>query len=431
MKSGGISILIVFMLLPVRELSSSGSNDSVHSASGRSKPSGAYFTGIYQDLFAEWLGKSQSRVKAKVDSAFNQLFYGDDRTERVYYPVGQDMAYIEDILNKDVRTEGMSYGMMICVQLDKKKEFDRLWKWARTYMRIQSGSHKGYFAWHCKTDGTVLDSTAASDGEEWIVTSLFFASARWGKGEGIYDYTTEAQNILHTMLHKESEPGHGSVTNMFNEKEHLVSFVPDTHASGFTDPSYQLPHYYELWARWSDRDSQFWCDAATASRALLKKAADSTTGLSPDYAHFDGTPISPWPGGHDDFRFDAWRVAMNASIDYVWFAKDDWDVAEANRLLDFFSSQGVGTFGNQYTLKGKKLSNDHSPGLVAMNAVAALASTNDNRKEFVQELWSTPVPTGLYRYYDGILYMLAMLQISGNFRVYHLTGGPVPACSGK
>lgn len=262
--------------------------------------------------------------------------------------------------------------------------------------------------------------------------ALFFASARWGNGEGIYNYKAEAQTILDAMLHKQEDPENdGRITNMFDKKEKQVVFVPVVEAAGFTDPSYHLPHYYELWARWADHDNQFWCDAASASRALLQKAVDSTTGLSPDYANFNGTPISPWPGGNDAFRFDAWRVTMNAAMDYVWFAKDSWEVTEANRLLDFFYSQGIGKYANQYTLDGKKLSNDHSPGLVAMNAIAALVSTNDNRKEFVQEFWSTPVPTGLYRYYDGMMYMLGMLQVSGNFRVYHLTGRPVPACSGK
>lgn len=42
------------------------------------------------------------------------------------------MAYIEDTGNNDARTEGMSYGMMLCVQLDMKEEFDRIWKWAKT-----------------------------------------------------------------------------------------------------------------------------------------------------------------------------------------------------------------------------------------------------------------------------------------------------------
>ena len=388
--------------------------------------SGSYFSGNYRNLFVEFLGVKSTSVQARIDSIFNQLFYGDNETERLVYPVEPDMAYVWDVNSEDVRTEGMSYGMMICVQLDKKKEFDRLWKWAKTYMQFQSGPHKGYFAWHCRTDGTVLDATAASDGEEWIVTSLLFASARWGNGEGIQNYRSEAQKILNTMLHKESEPDHGAVTNMFNKQNHLVSFVPETNASGFTDPSYLLPHYYELWARWSERDNQFWCEVASASRSLLRKAADTSTALSPDYCSFDGNPISPWPGGHDDFRFDAWRVAMNVALDYSWFARDPWQVKALNRLLAFFSSQG--RYGNQYTLGGKKLSDDHSPGLVAMNAVAALAATSDVRKQFVRELWETPVPKGRYRYYDGMLYLLGTLQVSGNFRIYHLTHGPVEAC---
>jgi oligosaccharide reducing-end xylanase len=396
--------------------------------SDSTKRRGAYFTGVYPDLFAEIAGASQAVVRARVDSAFHQLFHGTDTTERVYYPVGSDMAYVEDIANKDVRTEGMSYGMMIAVQMDKKEEFDRLWRWAKTHMQFTSGPHEGYFAWHCKTDGTALDSTAASDGEEWFIMSLFFASARWGDGPGMYAYRVEAQRILATMLHKETEPGHGNVTNMFNTKKKLVAFVPDIKANHFTDPSYQVPHFYELWARWADTDNRFWCDAASASRRLLQRAANPKTGLSPDYAGFDGKPFSLRGGGHEDFRFDAWRVAMNVAVDWIWFAQDGWAVTQSNRLLDFFHSQGVGNHGNQYTLDGRKLGNDHSAGLVAMNAVAGLASTNDNRQNFVEELWNTPVPSGQYRYYDGMLYMLAMLQVSGNFRIYDPTGKAVPAC---
>jgi oligosaccharide reducing-end xylanase len=402
---------------------------AAQSTSDSIKEAGAYYTGIYPDLFTDLLGKPRSEVKARIDSVFSQLFYGDNDTERVYYPVGADMAYIKDIGNNDVRTEGMSYGMMIAVQMDKKEAFDRLWKWAKTNMQFTSDPHKGYFAWHCRTDGTILDSTAASDGEEWFVMSLFFASARWGEGQGMYEYRSEAQNILNTMLHKESEPGHGSVTNMFNTKEKLVAFVPSVRANWFTDPSYQLPHYYELWARWADRDNECWCDAASASRRLLEVAANPATGLSPDYTDFNGKPISPWPGGHSDFRFDAWRVAMNVAVDWSWFEKDRWEVMHSNRLLDFFRSQGIRNHGNQYTLDGEKLADDHSPGLVAMNAVATLASTLPDRKDFLEELWDTPVPTGLYRYYDGMLYMLAMLQLSGNFRIYDPTHIAVPACS--
>ncbi len=65
-----------------------------------------------------------------------QSFIGSEE-ERFYHEAGADMGYMEDTGNHDVRTEGMSYGMMVCVQMNRKKEFDRLWKWVRTYMYIE------------------------------------------------------------------------------------------------------------------------------------------------------------------------------------------------------------------------------------------------------------------------------------------------------
>jgi len=67
-------------------------------------------------------GHSPKEISAKIDAAFQQLFHGDPETQTVYYPAGRNangaMAYLADINNKDVRSEGMSYGMMIAVQLD-------------------------------------------------------------------------------------------------------------------------------------------------------------------------------------------------------------------------------------------------------------------------------------------------------------------------
>lgn len=423
------SILFLVLFTCVGSCTLAGQSPRPFDTTHAPKERGSYYTGTYQSLFENLLGRSAVQVNARVDSAFVQLFYGNDSTQRVYYPVEPGMAYVEDVLHKDVRTEGMSYGMMITVQLGKKAEFDRLWKWAKTFMQHKSEPRKDYFAWHCKTNGEVLDSTAASDGEEWFVTALFFASARWGNGEGIFDYRTEAQAILDAMLNKEGKTwSDGGITTMFNKKEEQVVFVPSVDAAGFTDPSYHLPHFYELWARWADKNNKFWCEAASTSRRFFKKAAHPSTGLMPDYAAFDGSPFNWRGGGSDDFRFDAWRVGMNVALDYAWFAKDPWEVTQSNRLLNFFHSQGVRSYGNQFTMDGRKLGEDHSVGLVGMNAVACLASTNANRKDFVEELWNTPVPSGPYRYYDGLLYMMAMLQVSGNFKIYDPTGKPTIKC---
>jgi oligosaccharide reducing-end xylanase len=426
MRNRSIIFLIVLLklILPFREASSSSLLDCLKSTSVKTKHTGAFDSGVYQNLFTELSEKNESHVNCRIDSAFNQLFYGDNQTQRIYYPVEPDMAYIEDIGNQDVRTEGMSYGMMIAVQLNKKNEFDRLWKWAKTYMQHQSGASKDYFAWHCKDDGTKISVNSASDGEEWFVMALFFASARWGDGEGIFAYKAEAQKILDAMLGKtEASDRTDVITNMFNKKEKQVVFVPVGNADDFTDPSYHVPHFYELWSRWSDKNNQFWRDVADTSRQFLKKAVHLQTGLAPDYARFDGSPLNPfWGGGHKDFRFDAWRVAMNVAVDYQWFARDEWAIEQSNRLLNFFYSQGIEKYINQYALDGKPLSTDRNAGLIAMNAVAALASTNENRKEFVEELWNLSIPSGHWRYYDGMLYLLALLQVSGNFRIYEPNG---------
>ncbi|HES59189.1 MAG TPA: glycoside hydrolase, partial [Caldithrix sp.] len=96
--------------------------------------SGAFYTDNYENLFVSLLGLNPKAVNEKINDAFNQLYYGDDKTQRLYFPVGADMAYFKDVYNNDVRSEGMSFAMMIALQLNRQKEFNRLWKWTKTYM---------------------------------------------------------------------------------------------------------------------------------------------------------------------------------------------------------------------------------------------------------------------------------------------------------
>ncbi|HAE60044.1 MAG TPA: hypothetical protein DCG54_11220 [Anaerolineae bacterium] len=377
---------------------------------------GAYESGEYRNLFAETIGKSDAEIQAKIDTAFQQLFYGDDTSERVYYPVGTDMAYLLDTGNDDVRSEGMSYGMMIAVQMNKKEEFDRIWKWTKTYMYQTDGGYKGYFAWHCKPDGTQLAANPASDGEVWFVMALFFADARWGSGEGIFNYRAEAQTILDVALNAK-ELGGDLATNLFDPETKQIVFVPQLGKnSQFTDASYHMPHFYELWARWADKNNDFWADAAIASREFLPTAVHPETGLAPNYSYFDGRPYED--DYHGQFRYDAFRVGANIGMDYLWFHPSDWYTEQANRQLSFFASQGINDYGAEYALDGTVLAGHRATGLIATNAVLAMAADPEVGKPFVQALWDADAPTGKYRYYDGLLYMMGLLQASGNFQIY-------------
>ena len=382
---------------------------------------GAFYTGVYRNLFKEKLGKSDCEINAKIDNAFQQLFYGDDDNQRLYYEVDNDMAYMKDVCNKDVRSEGMSYGMMICVQLDKKAEFDKLWKWAKTNMQYpESNNFSGYFAWQCKETGEKMDSdttSVAPDGEIYFITSLLFASNRWGDSTGIYNYKAEAQYILEKML---SKNGTGGAYNIFDSETKLVVFVPDKVGRIFTDPSYNLPAFFELWARWSDTNSDFWAATPAAARDLLQNASHETTGLFADYTNFDGTPCNTWFNPPSDrFQLDAWRCAMNVGMDYHWFKEDPIRQQEMmTRLLTFFKSQGPDYLAHYYW-DGTEPAGDHSPGLIACNAVGCFAVDDDNlTTPFLQEFWDLSIPEGFYRYYDGMLYMLSLLHVAGNFRIW-------------
>ena len=370
------------------------------------------------DMFQELLGKSEEEVQAKIDGAWEHFFYGNDNSQRVYYPVGDDMAYVADIGNGDVRSEGISYGMMIAVQMDKQEEFDRIWKWAKTHMYHEDGQYAGYFAWHTDFEGNHLDANPASDGETWITTALFFAAHRWGNGEGIFDYEAEANALLQTMLHKDED---GTIaTPIFNSENKLIVFVPTLgRVSQFSDPSYHTPHYFDLWAEWAAEDNETWREVTEASRAYLPTAAHPETCLMPDYADFDGKPVQFGGGAHDRFAYDAWRTTMNIAVDYAWNQADEWQVEQVNCVLEFFYSQGIDDYRSEYTLDGEPMAEFHGTGLVAINgASAAVAGTLEQRTEFVQELWDLEFSSGQWRYYDGLLHFMSLLIASGNFNAH-------------
>jgi oligosaccharide reducing-end xylanase len=381
------------------------------------KMAGAVLTGKYRNVFKE-CGYSEDEITKRVEQTFETIFYGKEE-ERFYHEVGDDMAYMEDTGNHDVRTEGMSYGMMVCVQMNKKEEFDRLWKWVRTYMYIENGPNKNYFVWSCGLDGSKNADGPAPDGEEYFAMALFFASARWGDGEGIFNYGAEAKAILRECVHKgeASHPGEP----MWEPSNKLIKFVP---GFDFSDPSYHLPHFYELFAKNADPcDRTFWEQAAEASRGYLHLACHPKTGLSAEYADYDGKPHIGHQeifGRHDLYYSDAYRTIANIGMDHLWFEKDPWQVEIANRLQNFYCAEQKEHWDGVFLTDGTRLEEKalHPVAIVAVNAQASLAADGPYVKECVDRLWDTPLRTGDRRYYDNFLYMFAMLALSGNYRIY-------------
>ncbi len=382
---------------------------------------GAVSTGKYRNLFAE-CGIPQEEIDKRVEETFQTMFHGSEE-ERIFHEVGDDMGYMEDTGNHDARTEGMSYGMMMCVQLDKKEEFDRLWKWSKTYMYMEEGWNAGYFAWSCATDGTKNAYGPAPDGEEFYAMALFFASKRWGDGEGVFNYSKEARELLHTCVHKGENGEKGGP--MWDPTNKLIQFVV---GCGYSDPSYHLPHFYELFAEYAnEEDREFWKEAAKASREYLKKACHPVTGLNAEYAEYDGSPKrmseEQWKmfgHRHDWFYSDAYRTIANIALDYEWYGADEELREVADKQQKFFGETVKDCPDMTYEVDGTVLDRPalHPVGLLATNAQASLAAKGPFAKEFVMKFWNTPLRTGDRRYYDNCLYLFAMLALSGKYRAW-------------
>ncbi len=388
------------------------------------------------NLFTELLDIPVGEVDQKVQTAVNRIFgigTGEPNQPivnggyRVYYELPQDnsRAFIWAADSNDVRSEGMSYGMMIAVQMDMQTQFDRLWNFAKQHMQFPDNSNitawRRYFRWQ----GSVNTNNAnnwqvnygaqtgpAPDGEEYFAAALYLADRRWGSNDGI-NYEAEADALTSAML---NNPQQGSRTPVFSGQSNMVVFYPDGNSAGFSDPSYHLPAFYEvLFAQdGPPGDANRWRQIADVSRQYFVSSANGQTGLHPDYANFNGTPNA---GGdrHDEFRYDAWRVVMNMGVDYAWGSQDARLRQQSEAYHRFFTPYlGDGNVtAALFQLNGGGADGGGSTALTATLAAGAFASNAANRADFVENLWKVGQQQGQYRYYQETVYALGLLATAG------------------
>lgn len=383
---------------------------------------GAFYTGDYTSPFKTYLGKTDEEIQKKMDDLWNHYFKGDDNS-KVFYDNGSE-GYIKDINNNDVRSEGMSYGMMIAVQTNHKEEFGKLWAWAKNHMWHKSGDWDGYFAWKRGDNGQGGDDNCAPDGEMYFMMSLLFAANRWNDSQ----YMEDAQYIMDKMWNNYSH-------HLFNQSNYIIVFQPLNDGNNFSDPSYDLPAYLELFSRWAKKDQDKWKKAVSAARDHLYKSSHQTSGLFTDYSNFDGSPHTGYDSNNpsDTYLYDAMRSAMNFGMDYYLFGVDSTRQIEmANRIINHFEKDGYqhARFNWDGSVLGSKSGDGYTQGEAGANAVAAMclkgdASNETKIKTNLQKAWDTEFMTGQYRYYDGLVHYLAMLHLSGNFKIWK----PKPAAN--
>ena len=383
---------------------------------GATTSQGAYYTGDYTSPFKTYLGKTDEDIQKKLDQLWNHYFKGG-RDFTVYHENNNE-AYILDTGNNDVRSEGMSYGMMICVQTNHKEEFDKLWEFAKNHMWHKNGQWDGYFAWHCEPSGVQKDQGCAPDAEMYFMMSLLLAANRWNEPS----YMEDAQYILKKCW----KNGNGS---LFSENYYVITFQPNN-CPDFSDPSYDLPSFVDLFARWSNTNKDKWSKAADKTRDHLFKSSHPTSGLFSEYNNFDGTPHYEYTSSSTKYMYDAMRCAMNFGMDYYLFGnRADSITVMAKRIIDFFEKDEYQHA--RFNWDGTDPSESYTLGETGCNAVACYAlmdarGYDEKIKRNLDMAWKAKLMTGQYRYYDGLVHYLSMLHLCGSFKIWKNMSEDIP-----
>jgi oligosaccharide reducing-end xylanase len=358
------------------------------------------------NTFGEVLGKSDAEVRAKVAAAFEQLFYGDPDTEAIYFESGADEAYVLNAATGEVRTDGLGYGMMIAVELDKPDEFARLWKYTQSHNQFTTGSRERFLYWDCPESASGCPDP---NGMQYAALALYFAATRWGEPS----YAEDADGLLEVMLHRE-ELNLGvvdGVVDVFDPSANVVRTSPEG-GLDITTPSFVMPAFTELFAeRGADADQKRWNDITTTERALTRAFLSTPTGLPTELTDFAGAPLV-----NNTFGAEAHRVGLNLAVDHLWHGVD-W-APEIDTMLEFLDGQSEPYAAEVDAVTGEILVERQSPALQATTAAAASAATTSVRDDFIQVIWDMPIPTGDTRYYDGVLYLMSLLVLSDQYEVY-------------
>ena len=370
---------------------------------------------VYPNLFSELLNKTEAEITQKLDADYQQLFYGDPTTESIFVPVGDDQAYVWDPRQGDVRADGFSDALLVSVELDRREEFDKLWRWADAHIIAKTGPLRGYLRWQCAVAGDACEETVLAGPHFGATTALLLAHGRWSSTDTV-NYAAAAASMLEACFRVEAEAitSLGALSGLIDPERQLPRDTPYASDSASIRTAVMEPALFELW--WEKTGNTQARALATNARAYLASVTHPVTGLVPDQASPDGVVA---PDG-DVFTASSYAFLLALALDSIWFERTDWHVHEADLLLAFFREPLASRmFATAYSTAGEPGSDVRDLlSLKAPLGASAVAATAAYRTEFVQAVWDATLDTGTSRKFGNLLYLKSLLVLSGRFRVY-------------
>ena len=401
---------------------------------------GIFETGEYRNYLKE-MGKTDEEISAKIDAQWNRNINGVDAVadpreqlegEHNYHEIEGDMAYVTG-WNREIYSKNMGQTMLAAVQYGDQEVFNKLWKFAKTKMYQTAGAYQGYFPQ--KISGTYDfvggKRNPSPRGDQNICMSLCFAANRWGNGSGIFNYQAEADNLLSHWVNNAGVPKGSGNYFLFSSTHKLPVLHHNDNSRVDIEVSGLMPHYYKLWAAWTD-DAQirsFFEAAAPAAIEIIKRCAHPLTMFTSYTATLNGTPST---GEHRVFFTESYPTIMNVALDNSWFQPEQWHNSYADGIIGFFAKDNRLTTNGGWCFErdGRNLGGflpedqiDKGDTPVALRSFLAMnaphCSNEQAAKTIVDDFWDLPYLQDKFSQSSrGIEYLLALLHLSGRFKIY-------------
>ncbi|MBN1130711.1 MAG: hypothetical protein JXA71_17110 [Chitinispirillaceae bacterium] len=284
-------------------------------------------------------------------------------------------------------SEGVAYGMLIMACMDNtqnntRDKFDKLWNYYKRWRNTHGVMH-----WKINGFSNVEGQNGATDGELDAAAALVLAHRQWGNEQ----YRADAVELIGKIWQYEVnadrylKPG-----DMWDTKK---------------NPSYFSTGALELF---KSVDTHDWDAVIRNSYGLIKKVANVSTGLPPDWCSQDGNTLE------GEFGYDAVRTPWRMAWAYAWYGHSD--ARDINVKMATWIASATGNNPSSikagYSRSGSATSSFSNATYTGCLSCAAMAAAD--KQEFVNSGFTATKNASATSYYNKTLQVITMLTLSGN-----------------
>ncbi len=341
-----------------------------------------------------------------------------------YYTTSGDLGRVKFVQEGESGTnsvsEGIAYGMLIFVFMDNstnntQEDFDRLWRYYK-----KNSNNNGVMNWKVNAfTGQVTagsgNANGATDADVDAAQALLLAHKQWGSN-GTINYLSEAKTLINAIWNTE-----------VNGSKYLK---PGDMFDDYKNPCYFITNALQLFANVEKKEGwtqHAWSSVISNCYSLMKKAANSSTGLIPDWCYENGSYLKGLINSKFEsiFGYDAVRIPWRMAHAYAWYGhKDAYDIADKitswcqgkypnpDDIVDGYQLNGTpGTGG----LGGSLASWGTSKNACFKGGLSMGAMIDTKYKSYLQNCWSVGSAKDIYgKYYTHTTQLLFMMCITGN-----------------